>query len=394
MKYIGVFLSGVILGLLLGHFYSKDTAEAEYAINIEELSESSVSSLYVDESQDIKASPSVGVIKQAIDQQQMDIATAALSQGQYASSQLQELNRYLKNHLIELSQNKRWNILDNWLVAMELAALVDSDVYRLQAKVLVARNRYLPALESLFLAHEMASSQQEQNQIISDVKNIINRAINVFNTKDGTLIESEFEQFLLYGKQQLQEYIPISLSLAQLYWQQGKIQKALDSLAFLPYDEQYTPRVDDAQRNLEDELAQALMNEQGIPLIRSGSQFLVEVQVAQVNMVLLIDTGASYTSLSLNAIERLSNETNALSDELKRVKVNTANGSTVARVFSLSTFSLSTFSLADRQAQNLSVLEVNMGDHSRSDGLLGMNFLGQYKFKIDQDKALLFLEEK
>ena len=209
MKYIGVFLSGVILGLLLGHFYSKDTAEAEYAIDIEELSESPVSSLYVDELQEIKASPSIREIKQAIDQQQMDIATGALSQAQFTTSQLQELNRYLKNHLIKLSQNKRWNKLDNWLVAMELAALVDSDVYRLQAKVLVARSRYLQALESLFLAHEMAVSQQEQNQIIMDVKNVINRAINVFNAKDGTLIESEFEQFLLYAKQQLQEYIPI-----------------------------------------------------------------------------------------------------------------------------------------------------------------------------------------
>ena len=390
MKYIGVFLSGVILGLLLGHFYSKDTAEAEYAINIEELSESSVSSLYVDESQDIKASPSVGVIKQAIDQQQMDIATAALSQGQYATYQLQELNRYLKNHLIKLSQNKRWNILDNWLVAMELAALVDSDVYRLQAKVLVARSRYLPALESLFLAHEMAVSQQEQNQIISDVKNVINRAINVFNAEDGTLIESEFEQFLLYGKQQLQEYIPISLSLAKLYWQQGKMQKALDSLAFLPYDEQYTPKVDDLESQLNEAQALALINSHGIQLIKSGGQFLAKVNVGgELDLVLLIDTGASYTSLSREAIEKISTQTNALSDELKQVKVNTANGSTVARVFTLSSLALD-----QNQLDNISVLEVNMGDHSRSDGLLGMNFLGQFKFKIDQENALLFLEAK
>ena len=390
MKYIGVFLSGVILGLLLGHFYSKDTAEAEYAINIEELSGSSVSSLYVDESQDTKASPSVGVIKQAIDQQQMDIVTGALSQAQFTSSQLQELNRYLKTHLIKLSQNKRWNILDNWLVAMELAALVDSDVYRLQAKVLVARNRYLPALESLFLAHDMAISQQEQNQIISDVKNVINRAINVFNAKDGTLIESEFEQFLLYAKQQLQEYIPISLSLAQVYWQQGKIQKALDSLAFLPYDEQYTPKVDDLESKLNEAQALALINSHGIQLIKSGGQFLAKVNVGgELDLVLLIDTGASYTSLSRQAIEKISTQTNALSDELKQVKVNTANGSTVARVFTLSSLALD-----QNQLDDLSVLEVNMGDHSRSDGLLGMNFLGQFKFKIDQENALLFLEAK
>ena len=187
----------------------------------------------------------------------------------------------------------------------------------------------------------------------------------------------------------MQEYIPISLTLAELYRQQGALQKALDTLAFLPYDEQYTPRVDELHVNLQNALAQAEMNKEGIPLIRSGSQFLVEVQIEQLNLVLLIDTGATYTSLSLNAIERLNSETDALSDVLKSVKVNTANGTTVARVFSLSSFSL-----ADRQAKDFSVLEVNMGEHNRSDGLLGMNFLGQYHFRIDQDNALLFLTNK
>ncbi len=390
MKYIGVFLSGVLLGVLLGHFYSKDTTESEYAIDIEGISKTPITKLHLSELQEIKPSPSVSAIKHAIDQQQMDVVTGALSQVQFTRPQLQELNHYLKSHLIKLSKNKRWNVLDNWLVAMELAALMDSDIYRLQAKVLMARRRYLQALESVFLAHEMSVSQQEQSQIITDIKNIINRVINAFNDKDGVLIESEFEQFLLYAQQQLQEYIPISLSLAQVYWQQGEIQRALDVLAFLPYDEQYTPKVDDLVRKLQEAQALALINAQGIQLIKSGSQFLVNVNVGgELDLVLLIDTGASYTSLSRQAIERIANQTNALSDELKKVKVNTANGSTVARVFKLSSLALE-----HTQLENISVLEVNMGDHSRSDGLLGMNFLGKFKFKIDQENGLLFLEAK
>lgn len=390
MKYIGVFLSGVLLGGLLGYFYSKDTTESEYAIDKEEISETPITQLHLNELHEIKSSPSVKAIKHAIDQQQMEVVSGALSQVQFTRPQLQELNHYLKSHLIKLSKNKRWNVLDNWLVAMELAALMDSDIYRLQAKVLMARHRYLQALESVFLAHEMASSQQEQSQIIADVKNIINRVINAFNDKDGVLIESEFEQFLLYAQQQLQEYIPISLSLAQVYWQQGELQKALDILSFLPYDEQYTPKVDDLVSKLQEAQALALINSQGIQLIKSGSQFLVDVNVGgELDLVLLIDTGASYTSLSRQAIERIANQTNALSDELKKVKVNTANGSTVARVFKLSSLALEQTLL-----KNISVLEVNMGDHNRSDGLLGMNFLGKFKFKIDQENGLLFLEAK
>ncbi len=168
------------------------------------------------------------------------------------------------------------------------------------------------------------------------------------------------------------------------------MQKALDSLAFLPYDEQYTPKVDDLESQLNEAQALALINSHGIQLIKSGGQFLAKVNVGgELDLVLLIDTGASYTSLSREAIEKISTQTNALSDELKQVKVNTANGSTVARVFTLSSLALD-----QNQLDNISVLEVNMGDHSRSDGLLGMNFLGQFKFKIDQENALLFLEAK
>ncbi len=102
---------------------------------------------------------------------------------------------------------------------------------------------------------------------------------------------------------------------------------------------------------------------------------------------LLIDTGASYTAFTTQAVAKLMSLGNALSKDYKNIKVNTANGTTQARMFSLSEFKL-----GPRLLTNLSVLEVNMGENSHSDGLLGMNFLSQFKFKIDQENALLFLE--
>ena len=328
-------------------------------------------------------------VKQYIDHQQVDLAINELSSRHFNDAQSGVLMQYLKSHLMNLVNNKNWLILDEWLRAIELAGLADSDSYGLQAHRLIIKGQYHKALEAFFVAKDMATSQQEQGKIVANIQSAINQMINAFNQGSLVLSSEEIEQLFLYAQQQLQEYIPISLVLAQVYRQQGELQKALDALAFLPYDEQFTKQVTDMQISLESALAEAELNKEGIPLIRSGSQFLVEVQIGKIDLVLLIDTGASYTSLSQSAIARLSDETNVLSGELKKIKVNTANGTTVARVFSVSSFML-----AKRQAHDLSVLEVNMGEHTRSDGLLGMNFLGQYHFNIDQDNALLFLEKK
>ena len=328
-------------------------------------------------------------VKQYIDHQQVDLAINELSSRHFNDAQSGVLMQYLKSHLMNLVNNKNWLILDEWLRAIELAGLADSDSYGLQAHRFIIKGQYHKALEAFFVAKDMATSQQEQGKIVANIQSAINQMINAFNQGSLVLSSDEIEQLFSYAQQQLQEYIPISLVLAQVYRQQGELQKALDALAFLPYDEQFTKQVTDMQISLESALAEAELNKEGIPLIRSGSQFLVEVQIGKIDLVLLIDTGASYTSLSQSAIARLSDETNVLSGELKKIKVNTANGTTVARVFSVSSFML-----AKRQAQDLSVLEVNMGEHTRSDGLLGMNFLGQYHFNIDQDNALLFLEKK
>ena len=382
IKYGWVFLCGTLVGFTVNSFFFTPTSSldstSEISANIEPI-KTAINQTNNDLTQ----------VKQYIDQQSIDLTINSLTSRQFSASQSTLLIHYLKNHLFELAKNKSWSILGEWLQAMELAGLADSDSYKLQALRLLASGHYYKGLEVFFVAKDMASSQQEQNKIVKEIKSALNQMINSFHQQTLALSNEETQQLFLYAQQQLNEYIPISLALANVYQQQGALQEALDALAFLPYDEQFTPRVDELQTRLRNTLAEAQLNKEGIPLIRSGSQFLVEVQIAQVNLVLLIDTGASYTSLSQNAIARLSQESDALSDELKKVKVNTANGTTVARVFSVSTFSL-----ADRQAEDLSVLEVNMGEHTRSDGLLGMNFLGLYHFKIDQDNALLFLETK
>ncbi len=382
IKYIWVFLCGAVVGFSINSMFFGNSPSLKHQ---------PITSITGEQTDfDLKQSDrELSQIKQYIDHQQVDLAINELSSRHFNAPQLAALMQYLKSHLVDLANNNNGPILDEWLGALELAGLADSDSYRLQAHRLLIKGQYHKALEAFFVAKDMASSQQEQGKIVAKIESAINQMINAFNQHSLVISNEEIEQLFLYAQQQLQEYIPISLTLAQVYRQQGELQKALDALAFLPYDEQFTKQVSDMQLSLKDALTEAELNKEGIPLIRSGSQFLVEVQIDQVNLVLLIDTGASYTSLSQNAIARLGDETNALSDELKKIKVNTANGTTVAGVFSVSSFML-----ADRIVKDLSVLEVNMGEHTRSDGLLGMNFLGQYHFNIDQDNALLFLENK
>jgi len=117
------------------------------------------------------------------------------------------------------------------------------------------------------------------------------------------------------------------------------------------------------------EAAAAATTVAGIPLLRSGSHFLVEARLGQTQPArLLIDTGASLTMLTADTLT-----------------FNTANGRVRAPIYRLDSLSV-----GDWQVSDLEVGVLDLSD-ARIDGLLGMNFLRHFQFFIDQDAALLRL---
>ena len=120
----------------------------------------------------------------------------------------------------------------------------------------------------------------------------------------------------------------------------------------------------------------------GIPLVRSGSHFLVDARLGSQQALLLIDTGASLTMLTPDTLNRYGLGAHATG---RTGLFNTANGRVNAPIYRLDTLSV-----GDWQVSDLNVGVLELGDRG-VDGLLGMNFLRHFQFFIDQNEALLRL---
>jgi clan AA aspartic protease (TIGR02281 family) len=126
---------------------------------------------------------------------------------------------------------------------------------------------------------------------------------------------------------------------------------------------------------------------EAIPLARRGDHFLVEVTLNDRDrLVLMIDTGASLTSLSRYAFERLAgSELQFLGSRM----FNTANGLAPGEVYRAASLQLGESRLDE---VHLAVLDYD--SPSEADGLLGMNVLRNFRFEIDQDSASLNLRPR
>ena len=122
----------------------------------------------------------------------------------------------------------------------------------------------------------------------------------------------------------------------------------------------------------------------GVPLIRSGHHFLVDVNPADAaSLRLLIDTGASMTMLTHDALQ----QPGLRYQETGRSQLfSTANGQVRAPVYILESLSV-----GDWYVRQLEVGVLDLGGQAGIDGLLGMNFLSHFRFFIDQNETLLRL---
>jgi clan AA aspartic protease (TIGR02281 family) len=94
---------------------------------------------------------------------------------------------------------------------------------------------------------------------------------------------------------------------------------------------------------------------------------------------LLVDTGATYTTLPIRFLEELGY---VISDSTKRVSISTANGLTQAP-----TLEINRFNCLGQSIENFSVLALNLPTNAVISGLLGMDFLECYGAVIDTKKA-------
>lgn len=181
------------------------------------------------------------------------------------------------------------------------------------------------------------------------------------------------------------------LRQAMIYRLLGETESAVELLLELQasdvgLDSQWT-------QNLESQLAETAADAgpeavltSAVPITKKGDHYLVEITLNEQQVVLMIDTGASVTSLSRSSFNRLASRDY---DHLGWRLFNTANGIARGEVYSVNSLVLGNTRLNDI---DLAVLDYESSPGM--DGLLGMNVLRNYRFEIDQDKQLLHLRAR
>ena len=172
-----------------------------------------------------------------------------------------------------------------------------------------------------------------------------------------------------------------SFELALVYLKLKKYSASKELLKELKEDEIYKEKAISLINYIDEKLAEKEEYPIQIPLLKSGLHFMVKAYVNQKEALLLLDTGASITTIDYDLVS-----------DLEVVKTNvvfsTANGKIQSTIFNANKFTIGSITL-----NNFHIVGgIESGGAIK--GLLGMNFLGKYKFKIDQKQGILFLGKK
>ena len=172
-----------------------------------------------------------------------------------------------------------------------------------------------------------------------------------------------------------------SFELAKVYLKLKNYINSSEILETIQYNKVYKERAIEMLTFIKLKLEEKEEYPIQIPLIKDGLHFLVKAYAQNVPVVLMIDTGASITSIDYNKI-------NHFKIEKKDALFHTAGGDVYETIFQADTFRVGKSSFKDFKISGSKFSGRNR------DGLLGMNFLGKFKFKIDQQEAILFLGDK
>ncbi len=257
----------------------------------------------------------------------------------------------------------------------------------------------LPTFESLF---RVADNQIDQGLLIAAVGTLLDASLYARNMTEqeqfqrrlATLIDSLDRELTAAERftelDEILETITLShpelagnfLKLGSLRMRTGSFEAALPPLAQIQNHPQLGAQARELMRQAERSEVHADGGEE-VSLRALGSQFVVEARLdGGAPVSLLVDTGAAMTVIDAVTLNRLGYNLAG-----RREYFATAGGVVDAPVITLGHLSI-----GNAVINSLSVGALSMPLGPGIDGLLGMNFLRHFAFRIDQDRLLLILE--
>ena len=177
--------------------------------------------------------------------------------------------------------------------------------------------------------------------------------------------------------------------LAEIYLLNGETHRATEKLALLGQNPTWKKKAREllTTSNTEKPRSQTAYSET-IALAKRGSHYHVNVTIAKrEDATLLIDTGASITTIAKNRFDHLAE---TIDFELVGPRLfNTANGMTKGYIYKTPSLTLGKLVM-----KNIEIAVLPYTPTIGLDGLLGMNVLRNFHFEINQDKQQLLLRSR
>lgn len=271
---------------------------------------------------------------------------------------------------------------------VERQLMILSQIEAIQAQVLILLVKYYNftvqyplAIDVLYQLRRLSHFDEDYAELTQKIKKTaaseVQRLMHA-NQKDKVV--SFYEHLLVMAPDNYE----LQMEFAAFEYEQRHYENALKLLNVLIYhpelDEQALSLLQKTQRQLGRQLNDELL----VSLDKRGEQYIVNAMINHHEPVkLMIDTGASMTILSPEVMRSLGVGER---DIVRYVSFSTANGVINAPVIHLEELSILNYTLVDIQAGVLPSFPVN-----GIDGLLGMNFLSEFSFFIDQENATLLL---
>ena len=268
----------------------------------------------------------------------------------------------------------------------------DMDFLLIEAKLKVETTLLSDAIAHYYDLLRKPMTAAQQSEIELQIEQLSKSTIEQLRRNYSWDILAMFVEPLLQLEPNNRLYI---LSLAMAYaelFQEGLMENVLASLEFDDPDAQIIRNILAAQKvtlvetTIDDLDAGKIAANLGlpIPLKKFGNQYVVEATLSSNPVALLIDTGASVTAISQQYFDNLNNSYKT--KYLGRFSIGTAAGSIMASMYQFQELSINHVTV-----QNLPVMILPIQSIANADGLLGMNFLREFDFKIDQRQAVLFI---
>ena len=251
-----------------------------------------------------------------------------------------------------------------------------SNLLKLMVKTHITQGNLSEAIELIMGEIETYVSEEEDKRLKNQLRDVATQNI------DKLLERKEYAQLINF----LEEMIAYdsndgfySFRLAKLYMSLDKVQEATVLLESLQYDEVYEQNVKTLMESIDKEQEESY--EYAIPLKKYGEHFVVDVILDGTLFTLMLDTGATFIFIDEDKGSML----NVTRDN---IVLQTAGNDVQAKLCNISNMKVGNL--------ELSHIDVTLAPFKRDgiDGLLGMNFFKHFQFFINQDEAVLYLNNK